>query len=138
MLAMGRRRRRAAVIVRVIDLYGPDPKTNPDYSRVINAREVSRLAGLIDPAKVAAGGRSDPDARYLDPTILYPVTCDDPIIEDEVFGPILPILTYRTLDEAFARIAATPHPLAAFVFCLAATIRRSTGSSVSSLTAAAR
>jgi aldehyde dehydrogenase (NAD+) len=92
----------------VIDLYGPDPKANPDYSRVIGAREVSRLAGLIDPAKVIAGGRSDPDARYLDPTILYPVTWDDPIMEDEVFGPILPILTYRTLDEALPRIAATP------------------------------
>ena len=100
----------------VIDLYGPDPRTNPDYSRVISPREVSRLAGLIDPAKVAAGGRSDPDARYLDPTILYPVAWDDPIMEDEVFGPILPILTHRTLDEALARIAATPHPLAAFVF----------------------
>jgi aldehyde dehydrogenase (NAD+) len=100
----------------VVDLYGPDPRTNPDYSRVINAREVLRLAGLIDPAKVVAGGRSDPDARYLDPTILYPVVWDDPIMEDEVFGPILPILTYRTLDEALARIAATPHPLAAFVF----------------------
>jgi aldehyde dehydrogenase (NAD+) len=100
----------------VTDLYGPDPRTNPDYSRVISAREVSRLAGLIDPAKVTAGGRSDPDARYLDPTILYPIAWDDPIMEDEVFGPILPILTYHTLDEALARIAATPHPLAAFVF----------------------
>src|SRR5580704_17256744 len=100
----------------VIDLYGPDPRTNPDYSRVISAREVARLAGLIDPAKVTAGGRSDPDARYLDPTILYPVMWDDPIMGDEVFGPILPILTYETLDEALARIAATPHPLAAFVF----------------------
>jgi aldehyde dehydrogenase (NAD+) len=100
----------------VIDLYGPDPRTNPDYSRVISAREVSRLAALIDPAKVTAGGRSDPDARYLDPTIIYPVAWDDPIMEDEVFGPILPILTYRSLDEALARIAATPHPLAAFVF----------------------
>lgn len=106
----------AAAKKAVIDLYGPDPRTNPDYSRVIGAREVSRLAGLIDPAKVAAGGRSDPTARYLDPTILYPVAWDDPIMEDEVFGPILPILTYRTLDEALARIAATPHPLAAFVF----------------------
>jgi aldehyde dehydrogenase (NAD+) len=106
----------AAAKKAVIDLYGPDPRTNPDYSRVIGAREVSRLAGLIDPAKVAAGERSDPDARYLDPTIVYPVTWDDPIMEDEVFGPILPILTYRTLDEALARIAATPHPLAAFVF----------------------
>ena len=100
----------------VVELYGEDPKTNPDYSRVVSAREVSRLAGLIDPEKVVAGGQSDPEARYLDPTIVYPVTWDDPIMEDEVFGPILPILTYKTLDEALARIAATPHPLAGFVF----------------------
>jgi aldehyde dehydrogenase (NAD+) len=68
----------------VVELSGEDPKTNPDYSRVVSAREVSRLAGLIDPAKVVAGGQSDPDARYLDPTIVYPVTWDDPIMEDEV------------------------------------------------------
>jgi len=97
-------------------LYGKDPKANPDYSRIISAREVARLAGLIDPSKVIIGGRSDPDSRYLDPTIVYPVSWDDPIMEDEVFGPILPILTYRTLDEALDRIAGTPHPLAAFIF----------------------
>ena len=62
------------------------------------------------------GGRSDPEARYLHPTIVYPVSWNDSIMEDEVFGPILPILTYRTLDEAFGGIAATPHPLAAFIF----------------------
>lgn len=97
-------------------LFGEDPKSNSDYSRVISAREVTRLAGLIDPAKVIIGGRSDPAARYLDPTIVYPVAWNDPIMEDEVFGPILPILTYQTLDEALDRIAATPHPLAAFIF----------------------
>jgi aldehyde dehydrogenase (NAD+) len=100
----------------LIALFGADPKSNPDYSRVISAHEVSRLAGLIDPAKVVIGGRSDPDARYLDPTIVYPVSWDDRIMEDEVFGPVLPVLTYRTLGEAFSRIAAAPRPLAAFVF----------------------
>jgi len=100
----------------LIALYGEDPKSNPDYSRIISAREVERLAGLIDLNNVVSGGRSDAAARYLDPTIVYPVTWDDPIMEDEVFGPILPILTYRTLDEAFGKIAATPYPLAAFVF----------------------
>ena len=100
----------------LIALYGEDPKRNPDYSRIIGAREVSRLAGLIDLAKVVAGGQVDPDARYLDPTIVYPVSWDDLIMEEEVFGPILPILTYRTLDEAFGRISATPLPLAAFIF----------------------
>lgn len=100
----------------LLALYGPDPRSNPDYSRIISPREVSRLAALIDPAKLVIGGEFDPDARYLAPTIVYPVTWSDPIMEDEVFGPILPILTYRTLDEAFGRIAAAPHPLAAFIF----------------------
>jgi aldehyde dehydrogenase (NAD+) len=100
----------------LIALYGKDPGNNPDYSHIIGPREVSRLAGLIDPAKVVIGGKSDADHRYLDPTLVYPVSWDDKIMEDEVFGPILPILTYRTLDEAFDRISKAPHPLAAFIF----------------------
>jgi aldehyde dehydrogenase (NAD+) len=100
----------------LIALYGEEPKANPDYSRVISAREVSRFAALIDPAKLVIGGQSEADARYLDPTIVYPVSWDDPIMEDEVFGPIMPILTYRTLDEALGRISAAPRPLAAFIF----------------------
>src|SRR5271169_5019834 len=100
----------------LVELFGEDPRSNPDYSRIINAHAVDRLASLIDPAKVIAGGKSDPDAHYLDPTLLYPITWDHKVMEDEVFGPILPILTYKSLDEAFARIAATPHPLAGFIF----------------------
>ena len=100
----------------LVELYGPNPKNNPDYSRIIDAHETQRLASLIDSSKVIAGGRSDPEAHYLDPTILYPITWDDKIMADEIFGPILPILTYKTLDEALGRIAKTPAPLAAFVF----------------------
>jgi aldehyde dehydrogenase (NAD+) len=100
----------------LVAMFGDNPKANPDYSRVINAREVSRLAGLVDASKVVSGGKADPEARYLDPTILYPVSWDDNVMDGEVFGPILPILTYKTLDEAMRRIAATPRPLAAFVF----------------------
>ena len=100
----------------LIQMFGENPKSNPDYSRIISAREVDRLAGLIDPSKVVIGGRSDPEARYFDPTIVYPVSWDDPIMEDEVFGPILPVLTDRSLDEALGKIAATPPPLAAFIF----------------------
>jgi len=100
----------------LIGLYGEQPKQNPDYSRVVSAKEVQRLAALIDPAKLVIGGKSDPDARYLDPTIVYPVKWADTIMDDEVFGPILPVITYRTLDEAFAGIAAMPPALAGFVF----------------------
>jgi aldehyde dehydrogenase (NAD+) len=100
----------------LVEMFGDDPKSNSDYSRIINERAVDRLAGLIDPAKVIAGGKSDPSAHYLDPTILYPVTWDDKAMKDEIFGPILPILTYKSLDEAFKRIAATPRPLAGYIF----------------------
>src|SRR6202048_1191944 len=100
----------------LIELFGNDPKSNSDYSRIINARTVDRLAGLIDPSKVIAGGKSDRDARYLDPTLLYPITWDDKIMEDEIFGPILPILTYKSFGEAMARMAKPGRPLAGFIF----------------------
>jgi aldehyde dehydrogenase (NAD+) len=100
----------------LVELFGRDPKSNSDYSRIINGRAVERLASLIDPAKVIAGGKSDSDAHYLDPTLLYPVTWEDKSMKDEIFGPILPILTYKSLDEALKRIAATPRPLAGYIF----------------------
>ena len=61
----------------MVELYGTDPKSRPDdYSRIISPKATERLAGLIDQKKVAIGGASDPDARYLDPTVIYPVTWD--------------------------------------------------------------
>src|SRR6202030_1133177 len=99
----------------LVELFGDDPKSNSDYSRIINAGAVKRLASLIDPAKVIAGGKSDPEAHYLDPTLLYPITWDDKIMEDEIFGPILPILTYKSFDEAMARMAKAGRPRAGLV-----------------------
>src|SRR6201988_4317395 len=100
----------------LVELFGNDPKSNSDYSRIINARTVDRLASLIDPAKVIAGGKADREAHSLSPTLLYSITWDDKIMEDEVFGPILPILTYKSFDEAMARMAKTGRPLAGFIF----------------------
>jgi aldehyde dehydrogenase (NAD+) len=98
------------------EMYGQDPKTNPDYSRIIDPQAVDQLSGLIDQAKVITGGHYNRDQRYLDPTIVFPVSWDDKIMQDEIFGPILPVLTYRSLDEAFEKIAATPTPLAGYVY----------------------
>jgi aldehyde dehydrogenase (NAD+) len=72
----------------VVDLYGVDPKSNSDYSRVISRAAVDRLVSVIDPKKVVYGGKSDASARYLDPTILYPISWSDKIMEDEIFGPL--------------------------------------------------
>ena len=100
----------------LLELFGKDPKSNSDYSRIINARAVERLASLIDPTKVVAGGKSDPQSHYLDPTLLYPITWEDKIMGDEIFGPILPILTFKSFDEAMKPMAATPRALAGFIF----------------------
>jgi aldehyde dehydrogenase (NAD+) len=100
----------------VIELYGVDPRSNSDYSRVISPAAVERLASLIDAAKVVYGGKSDPPACYLDPTILYPISWSDNIMQDEIFGPLLPILTYSDLGKLLAKIKSLPKPLAGYVF----------------------
>jgi len=100
----------------VVELYGPDPKSNSDYSRIISAAAVERLASVIDSKKVVYGGKFDAPARYLDPTILYPVTWSDKIMEDEIFRPLLPILTYADLGTLLAKIKSLPKPLAGYVF----------------------
>ena len=100
----------------IVEFYGEHPRNNPDYSKIISAKAVTRLARLLDPAKLVHGGQSAPEERYIDPTILYPVTWDDPIMEDEIFGPILPILTYRALDDAISEIKKHPKPLGGYIF----------------------
>jgi aldehyde dehydrogenase (NAD+) len=100
----------------VVDLYGRDPKNNPDYSRIISPAAVKKLASLIDPSKVVSGGKFDEAARYLDPTILYPVSWFDKIMEDEIFGPILPIMRYSDLGKLLEKIKSMPKPLAGYVF----------------------
>jgi aldehyde dehydrogenase (NAD+) len=100
----------------VIELYGDNPKTNPDYSRIINAREVRRLAQLIDKEKVITGGDYDEVERYFAPMILYPVDWTDQVMQDEIFGPILPILRFSSLHEAITQIKSRPKPLAGYIF----------------------
>jgi aldehyde dehydrogenase (NAD+) len=100
----------------VVELYGTDPKSNSDYSRIISAAAVERLASLIDLKKVVYGGKFDAPARYLDPTILYPVTWSDKIMDDEIFGPLLPILTFSDLGKLLEKIKSLPKPLAGYVF----------------------
>jgi aldehyde dehydrogenase (NAD+) len=100
----------------VVELYGTDPKSNSDYSRIISAAAVERLASVIDPKKVVYGGKFDAPARYLDPTILYPVTWSDKIMDDEIFGPLLPILTFSDLGKLLEKIKSLPKPLAGYVF----------------------
>ena len=100
----------------VIELYGENPKENPDYSRIINPREVRRLGQLVAKDKVIVGGGYDEAESYFEPTILYPVVWTDDVMQGEIFGPILPILRYSSLHEAIAQIKRRPRPLAGYIF----------------------
>lgn len=96
--------------------YGTDPLSNPNYGKIVNQKHFDRLLGLLDPGKVAVGGQNDPQALRIAPTVLDNVTWDDPVMGQEIFGPILPILTYDTLGQATAKLQTLPHPLALYIF----------------------
>lgn len=99
-----------------LSFYGALPMNSPDYCRIINDRHFERLTQLIDHSKVIMGGQYDAKTRYIAPTIMHEVTWDDAIMADEIFGPILPILTYNNLESVIETINSKPKPLACYVF----------------------
>ena len=114
----------AAATATVHDLY-PQVSTNPDYTSIVNARHFARLTGLLDDARSKgarimplgeAGARTDTTPRRLVPTLVAGVTDDMAIMREEILGPLLPIETYSTPDDAIAKINARPHPLALYWF----------------------
>ena len=100
----------------VYDFYGHDPKASADYGRIVDDRHWKRLVGLLDSGKTVIGGESDASTRYLAPTVLRDVTPDAPIMQDEIFGPILPVLTVDSVDEAISFVNERDKPLALYVF----------------------
>ena len=106
----------AALTDAVEDFYGTDPRASADYGRIISEQHHDRLVGLLDGGTIVSGGRHDRAERYLEPTILRDVDLGSPLMREEIFGPLLPILEVDDLDAAIAFIAARPHPLAAYLF----------------------
>ena len=96
--------------------YGEDPLQNPDYGRIVNEKHFNRLLGLIDPAKTVLGGQSSPDTLQIAPTVLDGVTESDPVMGEEIFGPILPVLTFDRFEELYDRLSGGPKPLALYLF----------------------
>ena len=97
-------------------MYGPRPLDNPDYGKIINRRHFDRLCLLMDKAKVVAGGETQPERLRIAPTILTGVVPTDDVMQEEIFGPLLPVLSVRDDEEAFRFIQARPHPLALYLF----------------------
>jgi aldehyde dehydrogenase (NAD+) len=98
------------------EFYGSDPSQNPDFGRIVNQAQFDRLSNLLGNGRVVVGGQSNATARYLAPTVLDGISWSDPIMSEEIFGPILPVLTYDHLDEAIKEIADRPKSLVVYLF----------------------
>ena len=100
----------------LLNFFGSNPKESEHLARVINVKNHKRLMSLIDDEKVFLGGQSDEADRYLAPTIMQDVQWDDKVMQDEIFGPILPVLSYSNIDEAIAKVNKRDKPLALYIF----------------------
>ena len=84
--------------------------------KLVNRKHFERVCRLIDPAKVVVGGGSDPESLTIEPTVLDGVTWEDAVMQEEIFGPVMPVLTFDTLDEVIGRVNSRPRPLALYIF----------------------
>ena len=89
---------------------------NQGYVRMVNRKHFDRVMGLIDPAKVVFGGKGDPETLKIQPTVLDNVSPEDPVMGEEIFGPVLPVLTFDQVEEALDFVNARPRPLALYLF----------------------
>ncbi len=106
----------AEICSQITAQYGENPLENPDYGKIINRKHFDRLLGLISGSVIARGGTSREDTLQIAPTVLSNADWSDPVMGEEIFGPILPVLTFRSLDEAIAKVNSRPHPLALYFF----------------------
>ena len=96
--------------------YGEDPMMSPDYARIINERHFNRLLSLMKSGRILHGGKSLIKNLYIAPTIIDEVSPDDPVMQEEIFGPLLPLIEYNNIDEAIAFVNQKPRPLALYCF----------------------
>ena len=106
----------AAVRKEIVRQYGEDPLKNADYGRIVNKKHFDRLLSLIDREKVVCGGGNDADALRIAPTVMVDVTEEDAVMGEEIFGPILPILTFDDFDDVVDGLKGKEKPLALYLF----------------------
>lgn len=98
------------------EFYGAEPAASPDYARIINQKHFDRLVEFLKDGKIIIGGENKRTERYIDPTVIDNVSLSEPVMQDEIFGPILPVIEYGDLTEAIAIINQRPKPLALYLF----------------------
>jgi len=101
---------------KITDFFGPDPKISPDYARIATKAKTERLAAFLNGAHLVAGGEIDIETRYVAPTIIDAIKQDDQIMQEEIFGPILPVMEFETLDEVADYVNSRAKPLAFYYF----------------------
>ena len=100
----------------IVRQFGDKPLNNPDYGKIINQKHFLRILSLIDCHKVTFGGRSNKDTLQIEPTVMVNVTENDSVMQEEIFGPLLPIIEYKNTEDAIKFIQKREHPLAFYVF----------------------
>src|SRR5262245_1735089 len=117
----------AALVRRIRDFYGEDAAASPDYGRIATERHAARLAQLLEGQRIHHGGRVDVAARYVEPTIVLDPPADSALMQEEIFGPVLPVIAVDDMASAVQQVASRPKPLALYVFtrdgALADTVR---------------
>lgn len=98
------------------EFYSDNPATSPDYARIINQKQFFRLTNLLQAGEIIIGGETDAEERYIAPTVIDRILPEDAIMQEEIFGPILPVIAYDNLTEAIAIINQKPKPLALYIF----------------------
>lgn len=93
--------------------FGDDPLANKDYGKIINRKHFDRILGLI-PSEL--GARSNPDTLQIEPTVIPNASWEDPVMQEEIFGPVLPVLTFKTLEEVVQKVEAGLRPLALYIY----------------------
>ena len=105
-----------AVKKRILDVYGPDPKVSPVYARIINLDRCKKVVGYISQGEVLYGGNYDIEERYVEPTIVRVRDLSLPIMNEEIFGPVWPVVTWRTYDDLQKIIRQNRYPLSCYIF----------------------
>ena len=100
----------------ISEFYGENPEKSPDYARIINQKHFNRLCKFLDNGEIVIGGDTNPSERYMAPTLIEGVGWQDAVMQEEIFGPILPVIEYTELTEAIALVNAKPKPLALYFF----------------------
>ncbi len=96
--------------------FGEEPLKNPDYGKIINRKHFDRIRSLIDPGKTLCGGEINEETLQIAPTVLDNVSWEDAVMQEEIFGPVLPVLTFEKMEDVFNLLADRPKPLALYLF----------------------